>query len=214
MSDEQLRDEAMTIFLAGHETTANALAWTFYLLSTHPEIGRRVRTELGKVLAGRVPNLADLPRLPYLLQVIKEAMRLYPPAWSIGRRSIEDDIVGGFRVRADSLILLTPYVTHRDPRFWPNPEGFDPERFEPELEKTRPKYAYFPFGGGPRLCIGNNFALMEAQLVLAIILQRFEPMLVPGHPVVPQPLITLRPKYGLPMSLRALEPRVAADEPL
>jgi cytochrome P450 len=201
MSDEQLRDEAMTIFLAGHETTANALAWAFYLLSIHPDVERRLRVELDEVLAGRPPRFEDLTRLPYLQRVVKESLRLFPPAWSIGRRAVEDDVIDGYRIEAGSLVLLSPWVTHRHPALWPNPEGFDPDRFEPEVEHARPRYAYFPFGGGPRLCIGNNFALMEAQLVLATILQRVSAALVPGHPVVPQPLITLRPAHGLRMTL-------------
>lgn len=201
MSDDQLRDEAMTIFLAGHETTANALAWAFHLLSTHPDVERRLRAELTAVLGGRSPTMDDLGDLPYLQQVVKEALRLYPPAWSIGRRAVNEDVIDGYRIDAGSLVLLSPWVTHRHPGFWPNPEGFDPDRFAPGAEKTRPRYAYFPFGGGPRLCIGNNFALMEAQLVLATILPRVSAALVPGHPVVPQPLITLRPAHGLRMTL-------------
>jgi cytochrome P450 len=201
MSDEQLRDEAMTIFLAGHETTANALAWAFYLLSTHPDVERRLRAELDEVLGGRSPTMQDLGKLPFLQQVVKETLRLYPPAWSIGRRAIEEDVIDGYRIEAGSLVILSPWVTHRHPALWPNPEGFDPERFTPESEKIRPRYAYFPFGGGPRLCIGNNFAMMEAQLLLATIVPRISAALVSGHPVVPQPLITLRPAHGLQMTL-------------
>jgi cytochrome P450 len=201
MSDRQLRDEILTMFLAGHETTSNALAWTFYLLSTHPGIARRTRTELDEVLAGRSPTVDDLPRMTYTSRVVKESMRLYPPAWTLERRAREDDMIAGHRVRAGSLILLSAWVTHRHPTFWPNPEGFDPDRFEPEAEKQRPRHAYFPFGAGPRQCIGNNFAMMESQLIVATILPRFRPWLVPGHPVVPEPLITLRPKHGLQMGL-------------
>jgi cytochrome P450 len=206
MTDKQLRDEVMTIFLAGHETTANALAWTFYLLSTHPHVERRVRAELDAVLDDRPPALEDLGKLPYLLQVLKESMRLYPPAWTIDRHTIADDEVMGYRVRKDTLVLVSPFVTHRHPAFWPNPEGFDPERFEPALEEARPRYAYFPFGGGPRMCIGSNFAMMEAQLITAAVLQRFRPWLVPGHPVELQPLITLRPRFGLEMGLTPMRP--------
>ena len=202
MSDQQLRDEAMTIFLAGHETTANALAWTFYLLSLHPDVQRAVRSELAEVVGSAPPTLEDLPRLELLGRVVKETMRLYPPAWSIGRRTVESDDIGGYRLRDKALVILSPFVTHRHPEFWPNPEGFDPDRFLPAAEKSRPRYAYFPFGGGPRQCIGNNFALMEAQLIVGAVIQRFSPCLVPGHPVVPEPLITLRPKYGMPMTLR------------
>ena len=208
MSDDQLRDEAMTIFLAGHETTANALAWAFYLLSTHPDVERRLRAELAQVLGDRSPSMDDLAALPYLQQVVKECLRLYPPAWSIGRRAVAEDVIDGYRIEAGSLVILSPWVTHRHPTHWSNPEGFDPERFAPELEKTRPRYAYFPFGGGPRLCIGNNFALMEAQLVLATFVSRLSAALVPGHPVVPQPLITLRPAHGLRMTIH--RPTVSA----
>lgn len=212
MTDKQLRDEVMTMFLAGHETTANALAWTFYLLSTHPDIERRVRAELDAALGGTPPSLADLPRLPYLLQVIKEAMRLYPPAWMIDRNAVADDEIGGYRIRRGTLVLISPYVTHRHPGMWPNPEGFDPERFTPEAEESRPRYAYFPFGGGPRQCIGNSFAMMEAQLIVATVLQRFKPWLVPGHPVAPQTLITLRPRWGLRMGLMPVPTFATAAE--
>jgi cytochrome P450 len=212
MTDKQLRDEVMTMFLAGHETTANALAWTFYLLSTHPDVERRVRAELDAALAGTPPTMADLPRLPYLLQVIKEAMRLYPPAWMIDRNTVADDEIGGYRIRRGTLVLISPYVTHRHPGMWPNPEGFDPERFTPEAEESRPRYAYFPFGGGPRQCIGNAFAMMEAQLIVATVLQRFRPWLVPGHPVAPQTLITLRPRWGLRMGLMPAPPLATAAE--
>jgi cytochrome P450 len=202
MSDKQLRDEVMTIFLAGHETTANALGWTWYLLSRHPEVTRRLEAELAEVLDGRTPTLDDLSKLNYTSMVIQEAMRLYPPAWIIGRNAVEADQIDGYDIPADSSIILSPYVTHRHPGFWDNPEGFDPERFSPQQTKDRPYFAYFPFGGGPRLCIGNNFALMEAKLVLATVAQRYRLELVPGHPVEPEPLVTLRPKYGLLMTLR------------
>ncbi len=206
MTDRQLRDEVMTIFLAGHETTANSLAWTFYLLSTHPDVERRVRAELEAVLGGRPPQLDDLAAMPYLQQVIKESMRLYPPAWIVDRNTIADDEIMGYRVPAGTMLLMSPWVTHRHPALWPNPEGFDPERFTAAAEAARPRYAYFPFGGGPRQCIGNGFATMEAGLILATVLQRFRPWLVPGHPVVPEPLITLRPRGGLPMGLRRATP--------
>ncbi|HWB74581.1 MAG TPA: cytochrome P450 [Nannocystaceae bacterium] len=212
MTDKQLRDEVMTIFLAGHETTANALSWIFYLLSTHPDIERRVRAELDAALGGTPPTMEDLAKLPYLGMVIKEAMRLYPPAWIIDRRAIGEDEVLGYRIRKNTLVLVSPYVTHRHPALWPNPEGFDPLRFAPELEEARPRYAYFPFGGGPRQCIGNGFAMMEAQLITAAVLQRFRPWLVPGHPVALDPLITLRPRHGLKMGLSRVAPAVLAAE--
>jgi cytochrome P450 len=206
MTDRQLRDEIMTIFLAGHETTASTLAWTLWLLSLHPDVMRRVQAELARELGGRAPALGDLPRLPFLQQTVKEAMRLFPPAWAIGRRAIEDDVVGDYRVPAGALVMVSPWVTHRHPALWSNPEGFDPDRFAPEHERARPKYAYFPFGGGPRLCIGNNFAMMEAEIVLANLLQRFSPALVPGHPVEPDPMVTLRPRHGIRMHLHPTRP--------
>lgn len=212
MTDKQLRDEVMTIFLAGHETTANALSWIFYLLSTHPDVERRVRAELDAALGGTPPLLEDLGKLTYLGMVIKEAMRLYPPAWIIDRHAIGEDEVLGYRIRKNTLVLVSPYVTHRHPALWPNPEGFDPLRFTPELEEARPRYAYFPFGGGPRQCIGNGFAMMEAQLITATVLQRFRPWLVPGHPVELGPLITLRPRHGLRMGLERVAPVVLAAE--
>jgi cytochrome P450 len=204
MSDQQLRDEVMTIFLAGHETTANALAWTWYLLSKHPEIARKLRAEAVEVLGGRVPTFADVPRLKYTLMVLEESMRLFPPAWIIAREAAADDTIDGFKIPAKAIVVLVPYVTHRDPKLWENPEGFDPERFSPERAASRAKYTYFPFGGGPRQCIGSNFALMEAQLILAMIAQRFRLDLVPGPVVEPEPLITLRPKGGIMMTLHQL----------
>lgn len=201
MTDSQLRDEIMTMFLAGHETTANALSWSLYLLSTHPTVRRRMQAELDEVLGGRLPTVDDLAALTYTRCVVQETLRLYPPAWSIGRRSIGEDTFGGYRIRSGCLVIAAPWVTHRHPRFWPNPEGFDPDRFADDAPK-RPRYAYFPFGGGSRLCIGNNFALMEAQLVLATLAQRFDADLVPGAKVEPAAYITLRPRDGLPMTLR------------
>lgn len=202
MSDRQLRDEAMTIFLAGHETTANALAWTWYLLSKHPEVARRLRAEVDQVLGDRVPTIEDLPRLRYTEMVLYESMRLYPPAWAIGRNSIAADEIGGCSIPPDSIIALSPYVTHRLPAYWDNPEGFDPDRFTPERSAGRPRFAYFPFGGGPRLCIGNNFAMMEAQLVVAMVAQRYRLELVPGQIVDPEPMITLRPRNGVLMTVK------------
>ena len=205
MNDHQLRDEVMTIFLAGHETTAVALTWTWYLLSRHPEIARRVRIELAEVLGGRTPTVEDLPNLSYTRTVIDESMRLYPPAWIIARAPIADDEIRGYRIPAGSSIFISSYLTHRHPDFWENPEGFDPERFTPERSAGRPRYAYFPFGGGPRQCIGNGFALQEAQLILATVAQRYRLDLVPGHRVAMLPLITLRPRYGMRMTIRPIE---------
>jgi len=204
MSDTQLRDEVMTIFVAGHQTTANVLAWTWYLLSTHSDVNRRLQTELITVLRGRTPTYQDLPNLTYTRMVIEEAMRLYPPTWITARTPIEDDEIGGYRIQAKSVVLLSPYVTHHHPAFWENPERFDPERFTPERAADRPRYAYFPFGGGPRVCIGKSFALMEAQLIVAVVAQKYRLDLVPGHPVEPLPMITLQPRYGLLMTIREL----------
>jgi cytochrome P450 len=203
MTDEQLRDEAMTIFLAGHETTANALTWTWYLLSQHPEIEARFHAEVGGVLKGELPTAEDYPRLRYTEMVFAEAMRLYPPAWIIGRRALGDYQIDGYTIPARSILLLSQYVTHHDERFFPDPFRFDPERWTPEARESRPKFSYFPFGGGPRLCIGESFAWMEGALVLATIAQRFRMRLTPGHPVEMQPLVTLRPKHGMRMALEA-----------
>ncbi len=208
MSDRQLRDEVMTMVLAGHETTANALSWAFYLLSTHPEVERRLAAEVATVLEGRAPGLGDLPKLTYCKQVMEETMRLYPPAWAIGRQTIADDEIGGFHVPKGSDVMLSPYITHRDPRFWDNPEGFDPERFTPEAVARRNKFAFFPFAAGPRQCIGNAFAMMEMQLVLAMVLQKFRVDLVGGQQGVAEPRVTLRPKDGLFVQPR---PRAEGD---
>lgn len=197
MTDRQLRDEVLTIFLAGHETTANALSWTFYLLSLHPDAARRTRAELRDVLRGRSPEVADLGKLVYTTAVLKESMRLYPPAWIIGRRCVEGDTIRGYDIPPDSIVFASPWVTQRHPVFWPNPEGFDPERFLPERAASIHRYAYFPFGAGPRICIGQGFAMIEAALLLATLAQKIRLDLVPGHPVVPQPSITLRPRHGI-----------------
>ena len=202
MSDQQLRDEVLTLLLGGHETTAMALSWTWYLLSQHPEVERRLHAELDSVLSGQRPSVEHLDALPYTRMVIQEAMRLYPPVFGFTRFAIAPDEIGGYPVPAKSIMFLSAYCTHRHPAFWEEPEVFDPERFTPERSTDRPRFAYFPFGGGPRQCIGNTFAMMEAQLVLAAIAQRYSLRLVPGHPVVPQVLLTMRPRYGLPMMLQ------------
>ena len=199
MDSRQLRDEVMTLLLAGHETTANALTWCFYLLSQHPQVEDRLRAELSQVLGGRPPAVEDLPRLEYTRRVIDETLRLYPPAYAIGRYAQAADQVGGYDLPAGSILMLSPYLTHRHPDFWDDPEKFDPDRFTPERFAGLPRYAYLPFGGGPRLCIGNQFALTEAQLVLATLAQRVRLALVPGHPVEPEAMITLRPRYGMKM---------------
>jgi cytochrome P450 len=203
MTDRQLRDEAITIFLAGHETTANALSWTWMLLSQNPAVETKLQAELDAVLAGRTPSLDDLPKLRYTGLVITESMRLYPPAWGMARVAIEDVEIGGYPIPKGCGVSLAQWVVHRDPRWFDAPEEFCPERWEGDLMKRLPRFAYFPFGGGPRQCIGNNFALMEATLLLATIAQRFRIRLVPGHPVVPMPSITLRPRYGIRGKLEA-----------
>jgi cytochrome P450 len=207
MTDEQLRDEIMTLFLAGHETTANALTWTWYLLAKNPEVERALTAELDSVLAGAPPTLADLSRLPYAEMVVKESMRLYPPAWGIGRRAIRDFELNGYRIPAGTNVFLLQWLTHRDPRFYPDPEKFDPERWrdDPVRRGRIPRFAYFPFGGGPRVCIGAGFAMMEATLLLASIAQRFRLSLPPGAHVSPLFSITLRPKHGLKMQLHRRE---------
>lgn len=199
MSDRQLRDEVVTLLLAGHETTSNALTWTWYLLSQNPGVEARWREEMRTVLDGRPPAFEDLPALKYTEMVLAESMRLFPPAWGIGRRALRDVAVGGFKVAAGAILALSPYVVHRDERFWPDPLRFDPERFTPEARAARARFAYFPFGGGARSCIGESFAWMEGVLLLAAIGQRWRLRLAPGHPVEPQALITLRPRYGMRM---------------
>jgi cytochrome P450 len=192
MSDRQLRDEAMTLFLAGHETTALALAHTLYLLSMHPDVARRLHAEVDAVLGDRLPTADDVRALPYAERVLKESMRLYPPAWTTGREAAEDVDVGGYRIPKGAQILTSQWVVHHDPRWFPNPEGFDPDRWAPERAKDLPRYAYFPFGGGPRVCIGNHFAMLEATLMLAIIVSRFRLDLLPGQRLGLEPSVTLR----------------------
>lgn len=201
MSDEQLRDEVMTLFLAGHETTANALAWTWYLLSQHPEVESKMHAEIDAVLGERLPEVEDVARLEYTERVLRESMRLYPPVWVMSRRSVSACRIGGYHVPAKSIILLSQFVTHRDERYYPDPEKFDPDRWNQEARAARPKYAYFPFGGGPRLCIGESFAWMEGVLLVAVIAQKWKLRLASGHSVKPQPLITLRPKHGMKMTI-------------
>jgi cytochrome P450 len=205
MTDRQVRDEVMTLLLAGHETTATALTWTWYLLSQHPKVEDRLHTELDEVLAGQPPAVEHLPRLPYTRMILEETLRLYPPTFSLSRKALADDEIGGYALPAKSTILLCPYTTHRHPAFWEEPDVFDPERFHPERVAARPHFAYFPFGGGPRQCIGNLFAFQEAQLILATVGQRYRLRLVPGHAVEPEVVLTIRPRHGLPMTLQSAE---------
>lgn len=209
MSDKQVRDEAITLFGAGHETTANALTWTWYLLSQNPDVEAKLHDELARVLGGRDPRIEDLANLPYTEMVVKEALRLYPPAFSVVREAAQDVTLGGYPLPKGSIILGNIYGIHRDDRYFPNPERFDPERFSPDNEKQIPKYAYLPFGGGPRVCLGNAFAMMEARLVLATIAQKYRLALAPGHEVIPQRVFTLRSKYGMKMVAKQREMALA-----
>jgi cytochrome P450 len=200
MNDRQLRDEVMTLMLAGHETTTVSLSWTLMLLSRHPAIRRALEAEVSEVLGDRAATLDDLPRLRLTRLVLEESMRLYPPAWVVTRSVEADDEIDGYLIPAGSMVIVSPYVTHRDPVLWPNPEGFDPDRF---ASAEHDRYAYFPFGGGPHLCIGAGFAMMEAQIMLATLVRHFQLDLVTGHPVECEPLITLRPRHGIRMTLHA-----------
>jgi len=204
LSDRQARDEVVTIFFAGHETTAATMAWGFYLLSQHPEVEERLRGELKSVLNGRIPAFADLPKLVYMQQVLNEILRLYPAAYLFAREAIVEDVLDDYRIPANTLIFISPYVGHRDPKYWHDPERFDPERFAPQQVISRPRHVYYPFGEGPHVCIGNNFALMEMQLILSMALQRFRLRLVPDHPIALKPEATLRPKYGIKMTVETL----------
>jgi cytochrome P450 len=212
MTDRQLRDEAITLFLAGHETTANALSWTWWLLGHNPTVERKLHAELDTVLKGRSPSLEDLPKLSYTHQVLNESLRLYPPAWGIARLAIEDHEIGGYPVPKGTGVAVSQWVVHRDSRWFDSPEQFRPERWTDDLQKRLPRFAYFPFGGGPRQCIGNTFALMESALVLATIAQKFRISLLPGHKVIPLASITLRPRYGIRVKLAKRDSCPAAPE--
>ncbi len=202
MSDRQLRDEVMTLFLAGHETTALTLAWSWYLLGTNPDAEAKFHAELDEVLDGREPTMADVPRLKYTEQIAKESMRLYPPAYGLGREAIDDYEIGGYHVPKGTQVFMFQWVTQRDPRFYDRPDEFLPERWTEDFIARLPKYAYFPFGGGPRACIGASFAMMEIILCLASIGQRFRLELVPDHPVTIYPAMSLRPKDGIRVIVR------------
>ena len=206
MTDEQVRDEAMTLFLAGQETTANALSWTWYLLSNNPAAETKLYAELDSVLHGRAPTLADLPRLSYTRMVLSEAMRLYPPAWVLTRLTVEPFEASGYRVPAGSPVLASQWVNHHQARFFPEPSEFRPERWTPEAEAKLPRFAYFPFGGGPRVCIGESFAWMEGVLLIATLAQQWRMRPGPNQHIALQPVITLRPKYGVEMVLGKRRP--------
>lgn len=202
-AEQSLRDQVITLFLAGYETVANALSWTWYLLSQNPDCERRFHEEIDRELKGSLPTLEDIPRLPYIEMVFAESMRLYPPAWAMGRRARADVRLGDFFLPAKTTVLISQFITHRDPRFFPHPLRFDPERFTAEAKLSRSKFTYFPFGAGARRCIGESFAWMEGVLLLATLGQKWKLKLIPGHKVVPEPLITLRPKYGMRMRVEA-----------
>lgn len=200
LTDREVRDEVLTLAITGHETLGEALTWTWYLLAQHPGVEQKLLDELGSVLDGRAPAAGDLPRLEYTHTVLAESLRLYPPTWIFVRNAVEDDVLPtGAAVSRGTKLYLCPYVTHRDARFFPDPQRFDPERFGPSARRARPKLAYFPFGSGPRVCLGETFARMEALLVLAAIAPRFRLAVAPGQTVVPEPRITLRPRHGLRM---------------
>ena len=201
MPDKQVRDEVMALLIAGHETTANTLSWTWYLLAQHPEVAGRLEAEVDEVLGGRLPNVDDFPRLVYTDRVIQEAMRLYPSAWSISRRALGDDEIGGYFIPAGAIVAMSPYTMHRHPAFWDDPDRFDPERFTPERVAMRPRFAYFPFGGGARQCIGNHFALMESLVIIPTLVQRFRLSPRWTEPVEEHALITLRPRGGVLVAL-------------
>ena len=201
MTDRQIRDEVMTLFMAGHETTAVALSWIFYLLAHHPEVDAKLVEELVTVLGDRTPTVGDFPRLAYTAMVIDEALRLYPPAYGMGRQAMKATEVAGHSVAPGMIVILPTWVVHRDPRWWDEPEAFHPERWADDRARQRPRFAYFPFGGGPRQCIGSGFATMEATLLLATIARRFRLTMEPGQRVTPTPYVTVRPEPGLRMRL-------------
>jgi cytochrome P450 len=203
MTDDQLRSEVLTFFLAGHETTATALTWTWYLLASHPAIRQRVRAEVETVLGGRVPGVDDVPQLALTRMAIEEALRLYPPIWALPRQAVADDEIGGYRIPARSTVVLCSFLTHRHPGVWDRPDEFDPERFTPERVAQRPKYACFPFLAGPHQCIGNEFAMLEMRLIVAQVLQKFDLELVDGPPIVPRASLSLRPSGPVRVRLKS-----------
>ena len=202
LTDTQIRDQIVTMIIPAEETTSTALAWTWYLLGQHPEIESRLRNELATVLAGKTPTIADLPRLPYLRMVFEEALRFYPPIWIMSRKATQEDVIGGYHIPANAFVAMSPYTMHRHPDYWYNPDQFDPEHFSPEQVAARPRYAYYPFGGGPRGCIGEAFAMTEALLIMAMVLQRYRLALVADHPVEPDTVYTLRPSNGVLVTLQ------------
>jgi cytochrome P450 len=216
MTDAQLADEARTFLLAGHETTAISLSWSFYLLATHPQIQQALAEELDRVLDGRLPTAADMPNLKLTERVVLEAMRLFPPAFTIGREAVEDFELGPYTIPAGTTIFMSQWVMHRDERYYEQPETFDPDRWLPERSAGRPKMAYFPFGGGPRVCIGNTFAMLESMLVLATVARGWSMSLVPEQEIKLSPVLTLRPRHGIQviLSRRDNHPKNSPSQPL
>ncbi|MFC4586698.1 cytochrome P450 [Sphaerisporangium corydalis] len=200
---QRMRDELVTLLLAGHETTASTLSWTFYLIDQHPEVRERLHAEAAEVLGDRLPVYEDLHRLKYTAMVVEEVMRLYPPVWMLPREAQKDDEVGGYHVPAGSDVLISPYTLHRHPAFWDAPDRFDPERFDPAKPSTRPRYAYIPFGAGPRFCVGNHLGMMEATFVIAMVARDLRLAKLPGHKVVAEPMLSLRVRGGLPMTVHS-----------
>ena len=201
MDETQMRDEVVTLMLAGHETSANALAWTLYLVASHPDVEAQLTEVLATTLNGAPATAADLAQLPYLKQVVQESMRLYPPVWAYARRSEQEEEFDGYVLPAKAYVGIVPYALHRHPEFWPQPERFDPDRFQPNRSESRHSYCYLPFAAGPRTCIGAGMAMLETQLVLAQILQRFKIHIVPDHPIETIAKVTLKPRYGMPVTL-------------
>jgi cytochrome P450 len=213
MTDRQLHEEAIGMLQQGHDTVGETLAWTWYLLSLHPEVERRLHREISAVVGDRVPVIADLPKLTYTNMVLQESLRLYPPVWVIPRDAIKDDCIGGYRIPAGSTILLSPYLTHRHRDFWDNPEAFDPDRFLPERSKERPRHAYFPFGGGPRLCIAGDMATMEVLLIMVMIAQRYRLHLVSGHREEMECILDMVPRHHVRSTIHRQQ-AVPASTPL
>ena len=209
MADAQLRDEVLTIFLAGHETSANALGWTWHLLAEHPAVEARLHAELDAVLGNRLPACDDLPRLEYTRMVFQEALRRFPPAWVIGRLALEDHQLGEVRVPAGAMVVISKYLVHHDARFFADPFAFEPERWRSGRQEDKPRFAYFPFGGGPRSCVGEAFAWMEGVLVVAAIAADWQFRSVPSHPLELQPRFTLRPRHGITMTAERRGARAA-----
>jgi cytochrome P450 len=201
MTDEHLHEEIIGMLQQGHDTIGETLAWTWYLLSLHPEVERKLSIEIARVVGSRTPTVADLERLTYAHLIIQESLRLFPPVWMIPRQAIADDVVAGYRIPARSTVLVSPYLTHRHAEFWDNPEAFDPERFDPVASRDRPRYAFFPFGGGPRRCMGTDMAMMETLLILTMVVQRYRLHLVSGHREEPECIIDMVPRHGVRASL-------------